>query len=256
MFLRRIVFGICLAGLGSGPLFAQGSAPLPVGGYVQFMSNYVGRGLAQSVGQPSVQAELELGGPEGLYLDLDGTSINWIDQAYPGDSVSLEVDGLLAYRHRFAGDWLWKGGLLRLQFPGHYVDQNPPVAEPHTTELFGYLAWKGYSARLNVAISEAFGTPDSKGSWYLDTIASQPVGDWVLLAHLGRKQSLGNNPSSGLPNSRFSYTDYKLSVEWMARPDLSLALAETWTNGNPAYYTLNGYNVGGHHVWVALKKSF
>ncbi|HJU83439.1 MAG TPA: TorF family putative porin [Holophagaceae bacterium] len=250
--LKRALLAACAA----GTLRAQEAAPLPLGGYVQLMSNYIGRGLSQSVGQPSAQAELELGRPEGFYADLDVTSINWIDQLHPGDSVSLEVDGLLAYRRKAGEDWFWKAGLLRLQFPGHYAAQNPPVAEPHTTEAFGYLAWKRISARLDYSLSDSFGTPDSKGSWYLDTNAAQPLGAWTLGAHLGRKQSRGHDPVTGQPNRRFSYTDYKVSVARALRPDLSLSLEESWTDADPAYYTLNGYNVAGAHLALVLKKSF
>ena len=85
--------------------------PDPFAGYVQFMSNYIGRGLAQSVGNPSVQGEFDYYSPSGFYTNLDGTSINWIDQAYPGDSVSIEVDGILGYRQAFARDGLWKAGV-------------------------------------------------------------------------------------------------------------------------------------------------
>ena len=234
----------------------QAQTAVSINGYVELMSSYVGRGLAQSVGQPSVGTELEFGKAEGVYVDLDATSINWIDQLHPGDSVSVEVDGLLGYRRRFHEDWLWKAGVLRLQFPGRYVQQSPPVAEPHTTELFAFLGWKGVSARYNYAITDAFGTPDSKGSWYLDLKAYQTLGAWTFGAHLGRKQSVGANPDSGLPNRRFSYTDYKLGVERVLQPGLSLAVEETWTNANPAYYTLNGYAVGGHHLAVILKQTF
>jgi uncharacterized protein (TIGR02001 family) len=261
IFPERVMGRIQRQGLAAcGVLVAMAvpaqEAAVPLHGYAEIMSNYVGRGLAQSVGQPSVGVELEAGKAEGIYADLDVTSINWIDQLYPGDSVSVEVDGLLGYRHGFAKDWFWKAGLLRLQFPGRYVQQTPPVAEPHTTEVFAYLAWKGISGRLNYALTKAFGTADSQGSWYLDLNATQPVGAWILGAHLGRKQERGVNPDSGLPNSRFSYTDYKVSVERALQPGLSLALAETWTNADPAYYTLNGYAVGGHHLAVILKQTF
>lgn len=40
------------------------------------------------------------------------------------------------------------------------------------------------------------------------------------------------------------------------RPDLSLMLAETWTSGNHSLYTLNGYNVAGHHFAITLEKDF
>ncbi|MGH8371956.1 MAG: TorF family putative porin [Gammaproteobacteria bacterium] len=225
-------------------------------GYVTLMSNYIGRGLAQSVGNPSAQAELDYNPSDGLYAGLDGTSINWIDQVYPGDSVSLELDGYAGYR-KTDGDWTLKGGVLRLQFPGRYVPQTPPVARPDTTELFGFVGWRALSAKLNYSITNAFGTPDSRSSWYLDLSATAPLNEsWSLGAHIGRKQSRGHDPVTGLANTRTSYTDYRLTVTRAFAEHTSIALAYTWTNANPALYTLNGYNVGGRHLAITLEKDF
>lgn len=225
-------------------------------GYVAFMSNYIGRGLAQSVGNPAVQAELDYNPADGFYAGLDGTSINWIDQVYPGDSVGVELDGYAGYR-RTAGDWIFKGGVLRLQFPGRYVPQTPPVARPDTTEVFGFAGWRGLSAKLNYSVTDAFGTPDSLGSWYLDLSATAPMsGNWSLAAHLGRKQARGHDPVTGAENSRSSYTDYRLAATYLFDASTSVALAWTWTNANPALYTLNGYNVSGRHISVTLQRNF
>ena len=94
-------------------------------GNVQFMTNYVGRGLAQSLGNPSVEGELDVNNNTtgGFYGGMDANSINWIDALYPGDDVGMEVDGWAGYRMRVGEDWLWKAGFLRLQFPGSYVPQ-------------------------------------------------------------------------------------------------------------------------------------
>jgi uncharacterized protein (TIGR02001 family) len=255
MKLRGTLSLLCLGGCGAS---AQDTAPpFAMGGYVQLMSNYVGRGLAQSVGQPSAQVELAGETRSGLYGFVDATSINWIDQLYPGDSVSMEVDAVLGYRRAFAPDGVWKVGVMRLQFPGRYVEQHPPVEEPHTTEVFLRMAWRGFTAKLNVAVTNAFGTPDSKGSWYLDLAGVQPLGQgWSAGAHVGRKETRGTNPTSGLPNSRSSYTDFKLALSYDLRSDLSLSLAETWTTADPSLYTLNGYRVGGHHLALTLQKTF
>lgn len=226
-------------------------------GYVQFMSNYVGRGLTQSVGQPSVGGELDYYAADGFYTNLDGTSINWIDQIYPGDSVAVEIDGAVGYRQTFADDWTYKFGVLRLQFPGRYVPQTPPTDQPNSTELFGYLGWKNLGVKLNYSITDYFGAPDSKGSTYLDVSAHQPLGDgWTLGGHLGFKREAGSNPTTGMSNSPENYTDYKAYVAYAFRPDLSLTLAETWTNADPALYTINGYDAGGHHLWLVLEKDY
>ena len=258
MNMRGRLAGGMLLGLGAVHAAAGWTEPPdPVTGYVQFMTNYVGRGLTQSVGQPSVQGEFDYYAQNGVYTNLDGTSINWIDQIYPGDSVSIEVDGVLGYRQVFAEAWTWKAGLLRLQFPGRYVPQTPLTEEPNTTEVFGYIAWKTLSAKLNYSITDSFGTANSKGSTYLDLSASQPLDEhWALGAHLGLKRQAGRDPLSGLSHSRNDYTDYKLSLAYAFRPDISLTLAESWTNANPALYTINGYDAGGHHLWLVLEKDY
>lgn len=226
-------------------------------GEVQFRTNFVARGISQSQGQPSVQGEIDYNSGDGLYGGVDGNSINWIDQLHPGDSVSLEVDGWLGYRKHFGSGWTTKLGFMRIQFPGHYVQQSPPTDQPNSTEAFGSVAWNGLSAQLNYAVTNYVGTPDSKGSIYLAITASQPVGGyWTLGARLGRATVAGHDPVSGESNSRFDYTDYKLSVACDLGSGLSLTLAHTWTNADLNIYTLNGYAVAGHHSWLSLEKDF
>jgi uncharacterized protein (TIGR02001 family) len=226
-------------------------------GNVQFMTNYVGRGLAQSLGQPSVEGELDYNPGDGIYGGTGANSINWIDQLYPGDSVGMEIDGWVGYRMHFAGDWSWKAGFLRLQFPGKYVQQTPPTDQPNTTEAFGYLSWKDYSIRLSYSITNSFGTEDTKGSMYWDLNGAQALGGGFMLAeHLGRNVKTGHDPATGASHSRNDYTDYKLAVNYALPEHFILTLAHTWTNGDPALYTLGGYFVGGHHTWLLLEKDF
>ncbi|HEV2112160.1 MAG TPA: TorF family putative porin [Gammaproteobacteria bacterium] len=236
---------------------AWGDTPDPFSGNVQFMTNYVGRGLAQSLGQPSVEGEIDYNSGPGIYGGIDGNSINWVDQLWPGDSVGMEIDGWVGYRAFYGPDWTTKFGVLRLQFPGRYVQQNPPTDEPNTTELFGYVAWKGLSAQLNCAITNEFATLDSKGSCYANLTASQTGwSDWTFTEHIGRRNETGHNPNTGATNSVNSYSDWKLAVAYDLGHNMSLTLAHTWTNADQAGFTLHGYYVGGHHTWLLLEKDF
>lgn len=253
--MRNFLTGVLLAVACAGNAYAD--IPETITGDVQLMSNYVGRGLAQSVGQPSVSAELDYAPRDGLYGGIQATSINWVDQLYPGDSVSVEVDSWAGYRWHFRSDWTAKLGILRLQFPGRYVAHSPPVAEPHSTEAFGYAGWRNLSAQFNYSLSESFGTPDSRGSWYLDLALSQSLGDRLgLKMHLGRKHETGADPVSGELHRLNDYTDYKLALVWHLPEAFDLTLAHSWTNADPGRYTLNGYNVGGHHTWLMLERDF
>ena len=226
-------------------------------GDVQVRTNFVARGISQSQGQPSVQGEIDVNSGDGVYGGIDGNSINWINQLFPGDNVSLEVDGWLGYRKHFASGWVTKVGFLRIQFPGHYVLQSPSTDQPNSTEAFGSVAWNGLSAQLSYAVTNYVGTPDSKGTVYLSVSASQPVDEsWMLGAHLGRVTEAGHDPVTGQSNSRFDYTDYKLSIACDLGFGISLTLAHTWTNADPNIYILNGYAVAGHHTWLVLEEDF
>jgi len=240
--------------------------PALIGGNVQFMTNYVGRGLAQSLGNPSVEGEIDVNTGDGWYGGVDGNSINWIDKLYPGDDVGVEVDAWAGYRMHFADVWRYKLGLLRLQFPGNYAPQTPPVAEPNTTEAFGYLSWKTYSLQVNYSVTESFGTPDTKGSLYVDLSGTQALApNWTLGEHIGRNQKTGHD-SKGVSHSRNDYTDYKLHLDWVIGEGLTLTLAHTWSNADLSIYSLGGYTVAGHivggyavaghHTWLLIERDF
>ncbi len=248
-----IVFPLALAIAGS-PARAEDAPPL-VYGYVQLMNNYIGRGLSQSVGEPSVQAEVDVNPGEGVYGNASAVRIGWIDKITPGNRVHYEIDAVLGYRWLFGHSGEVRAGVLQLQFPGHYIAH---AQRPDTTEVFAFVGWHGLDARINYDVTDSFGTPDSRGSWYLDTNANWPVAPrWNLAAHVGRRHSRGTDPQTGASNEkRFSYTDYKLSVARSFVHATSLTLAYSWTTADPAIYTLDGYDVGGRHVSVVLEKDF
>ena len=234
---------------------AAAAEPNFVYGYAQLLSEYIGRGLSQSVGQVSAQVEVDVNPGDGLYGNVSAVHIGWIDKIYPGASVHVEVDGVLGWREYFAHDGEVKFGLLQLQFPGSYPAH---TKKPDTTEAFGYVRWKGVSARLNYDLTDSFGTADSKGAWYFDSNATLPLGDdWAAGAHFGRKQSRGHDPVSGASNARrFSYNDYKLALTRLFPHAYSATLQYTWTTADPDIYTLSGYRVGGNIVSVILEKDF
>jgi uncharacterized protein (TIGR02001 family) len=254
--MRLLIMGSTLALLCAVPgTRAVAAEPSFVYGYAQLLSEYIGRGLSQSVGQVSAQVEVDVNPGDGLYGNLSAVHIGWIDKIYAGASVHVEVDGVLGWREYFAHDGELKVGLLQLQFPGGYP---PHSKKPDTTEAFAYARWKGVSARLNYDLTDSFGTADSKGAWYFDSNATLPLGDaWAAGAHFGRKQSRGHDPLTGASNARqFSYNDYKISLTRLFPRGYSATLQYTWTTADPDIYTLSGYRVGGNIVSAILEKDF
>ena len=227
-------------------------------GNLQLMNNYIFAGLSQSVGKPALQIEIDVNPGTGFYGNFSAINVGWIDAIYPGDDAHIELDALFGYRGTFAHDGIIKAGVLRLQDPGRYVPQSPPAQRPDTTEVFGFIGWNGLSAKASYAVTDAFGTPDSRGSWYLDTNALLPLDDhWCLAAHAGHKQSRGTNSFTGADNARlYTYDDYKLSATRLFGTSASLTLAYSWTTTDPAIYTLDGYYLGGRQLALTYEWDF
>ncbi|HET7065765.1 MAG TPA: TorF family putative porin [Rudaea sp.] len=232
-------------------------SPPPVYGYVEVMNNYVSRGLSQSVGRPSAHAEIDLNAGPGLYGAAAVARIDWVDAVYPGAHVPAELAGVIGYRALIEPGFIIEAGVLRVQYPGSYPHAST-LPRPDTTELFGHVRWRWLGAKFNRATTDAFGTPNSRGSWYLDMSAAVPLSPDVLLgAHVGRSHASGSDPFSGKPySSEFSYTDYKVSATRYFGGGLSLALAYAWSTAPAGTYTLNGYNTGGHQFFAALEQDF
>jgi uncharacterized protein (TIGR02001 family) len=232
------------------------SAP-PLYGYVEVTTNYVSRGLSQSVGRPSAQGEIDVNAGPGLYGAAAIAGIDWVDAVYPGADVPAEVAGVIGYRTIVESGAVIETGVLRLQYPGHYPSTST-LLRPDTTELFGRVRWRGLRAQFNRAATDAFGSRDSRGSWYLDVSAAMPISPfWLLGAHVGRSHTCGNDPLNGKPYApQFSYTDYKVSATRYFGGGLSLALAYTWSTAASGVYTLNGYNTGGEQFVAALELDF
>jgi len=232
-------------------------SPPPVYGYVEVTNNYVSRGLSQSVGQPSAQAEIDLNAGPGIYGAAAVARIDWVDAVYPGAHVPAELAGVIGYRAFIEPGFIIEAGALRVQYPGSYPHESV-FPRPDTTELFGRLRWRWLRVKFNRAVTDAFGTPNSRGSWYLDMSAAVPLSPELLLgAHAGRSHTTGSDPLSGRPySSEFSYTDYKVSATRYFGGGLSLALAYSWSTAAAVTYTLDGYNTGGPQFFAALEQDF
>lgn len=250
--LAVVVFACAL-----GPNTAHATSDLDrVSGYTALMSNYVGRGLSQSVGQPSVQFEANYYASSGWFTGVDVTTVNWVDKVYPGSSVHFEIDAYAGYRW-IRGDWTLRSYAMRVAFPGDYAAQTPPAKDPDTNELMASVAWRGLSAKLNYAISDSYGTPNSKGSFYLDLAAGHALGDkWYLGAHAARKQSRGRDPVTGIAHARTSYNAYKVGLTRAFQHGVSVSVEQSWTTAETALYTLDGYHVAGPHLALIVLKNF
>lgn len=220
-------------------------------------SQYIFRGLTQTDGKPTVQAELDLVHPTGFYLSTSLSNITWISDTpgFPGPvSAGVEVDVFGGYKWAFAKDWALDLGLYRYLYPGDY--RGAGGFNPNTTEAYLGLSYSWASLRYSRVISgDDFGIADAEGSSYVDLSLAIPLGDsgWTVLAH-GGKTSFNTNSSA--TNSLLGYTDYKLGIA-VALKDWTLTLAGTNADTKDlGYDNLFGRNIGKGRVTFTIAKAF
>jgi uncharacterized protein (TIGR02001 family) len=228
--------------------------PYTLTGNLGFYSQYIFRGLTQTDAKPAVQGGFDYAHESGFYLGTWASNISWLnDGGLCNHGCSLEWDFYGGWKHTWNEDWGLDIGVLQYYYPGSY---NPGVKNPDTTEIYIAGSWKWLSLKFSDSVaSGTFGTPNSRGAWYLDLTAAYPINDqWTLIGHVGRQEYPGNN--NGVSNSVLNYTDWKAGVSWTFAPGWTLGGYWTDTNANSSVYTLAGRNIGKSTGTAFIQKTF
>lgn len=222
------------------PKAAQAELSFNVGA----VSDYRFRGISQTRAKPALQGGVDYAsGP--LYVGLWASNIKWIKDV--GGDAGVEVDVYAGVTGELTPDLAYDVGVLTYQYPSNKL--TPSAA---TTELYGSLAWQGVKLKLSHALTDTFGNPDSKNSYYLEVGTSFDLGGGISLApHLGYQKIRG--PVSGPA----SYTDYSLT----ASTDVSgvtLSLALVGTDADKGFYSspVNGKVLGKTGLVLGAKLAF
>ncbi|MCX6548901.1 MAG: TorF family putative porin [Acidobacteria bacterium] len=215
-------------------------------------SQYIFRGLTQTDGKPTVQAEIDLAHADGWYLSLAASNISWLTDAGVGPmSAGVEVDVFGGYKWGFAKDWTLDIGAYRYLYPGDY--SHVTITSPSTTEGYLGLSYTWASLKYSRVLSAGnFGVAKADGSSYIDLSLAYPLGEsgWTVLAHAGKTTYTGTG------NSPLDYTDTKLGIAKELK-GYTFALAGTKADTKDAVYTnALGHNIGGNRVTLTLAKTF
>jgi uncharacterized protein (TIGR02001 family) len=200
-------------------------------GNVAIASDYIFRGLTQTNKRPALQAGIEIDHASGFYVGAWGSNISWLSDLTKlgfGDvSSSLELDGYLGFRLKFADAWGLDFGLYTYYYPGDYPSG---FTSPNTTEVYVALSYAIASLKYSHTLTNLFGIADTKNSGYLDLSANwEFTPTWVLNGHVGHQDVNGFSTAS--------YTDWKLGITKNFEGNWSLALAYYDTNADESFYT-------------------
>lgn len=225
---------------------------------VGVVSQYVFRGLAQTNRRPAIQGGFDYAHASGLYAGTWLSNVNWVADAIPDASASLEADFYAGFRGEFGSTGITGDiGYLRYQYPGSYP---PGVLEPHTDEGYVALGWKWVSLKYSYAFSDLFGVEDSEGSGYLDLAVTIPLPASLSLAlHAGQQTYEGTSTAAQLAgtdnDALFGYEDYRATLSYSFGDGWTASATFTTTNAEDAGYLVGGHNLGDDQVAIALLKT-
>jgi uncharacterized protein (TIGR02001 family) len=243
---KILVPTLIAAAIGSIASVAQAAEPESTLAFnAGVVSDYRYRGISQSRLKPALQGGVDYTDKSGFYVGAWGSTIKWIKDA--GGNAPVELDLYGGYKGA-AGDAAYDVGFLRYEYSSNKL--NPSA---NTNEIYGALTYGVFTAKYSHATSNLFGFTDSKKSGYLDLSATIDLGDgYSLVPHVGH-QSV-----KGAGNSKYSYTDYALTLAKDLGNGLSATAALIGTDAEKgAYvYTPTDKQLGKSTVVVGLKYAF
>ncbi len=246
--LNPLLVALTLASV-SGLAQAQAAAPESTLSFnVGATTDYRYRGISQSRLQPAVQGGIDYADKSGFYVGAWGSTIKFIKDsgATKGD---FELDLYGGYKGT-AGGVAYDVGFLRYEYVGNNLGDVPNYADANTSEVYGAVTVGVVTAKYSHSLTNVFGTPDSKNSYYLDLSAAFDLGNgFTLVPHVGR-QMVNNKTVLG------TYTDYALTLTKDLGNGLTVSGALVGTDADKEFYKLKNKFNGKSGVTVGLKYAF
>ena len=210
-------------------------------------SDYRYRGISQSRLQPALQGGIDYADKSGFYVGAWGSTIKFIKDSGATDGP-VELDLYGGYKGT-AGDVAYDVGFLRYEYLGNKLGSVPLYANANTSEIYGAVTIGLVTAKYSHSLTNVFGTPDSKNSYYLDLSAAFDLGNGLtLVPHVGR-QMVKNNAAG-------TYTDYALTLTKDLGNGLTASAALVSTDADKVFYSLKDKFNGKSGVTVGLKYAF
>ncbi len=167
-------------------------------------SDYRYRGISQSRLQPALQGGADLvNNPTGLYVGTWASSIKWIKDS--GGNGHAEIDLYAGKKGDIGKGFGYDVGGLYYLYPNNKLDSVSGYKNADTFELYGKLTYGIAYVKYSSAMTNLFGTPNSKNSGYVDVGADIDLGKGYTLNLHGGYQHVMHSPN-------LSYSDYKIAV--------------------------------------------
>jgi uncharacterized protein (TIGR02001 family) len=219
---------------------------------VGIASEYRYRGISQSRKEPAFSFGADYtNNPTGIYVGAWASTIKWVKDA--GGDGNSEIDVYAGKRGQISGDLTYDVGVLTYYYPSNKLQFSTvgTYANANSTEVYGQIGYGPAYLKYSHALTNLFGSVDSKNSYYIDLGANVDIADKTQLnLHVGRQHVAGSANVTG------SYTDWKVGVT----KDFGFvtgALSVVGTNANETFYTFGDKGYMGRTAGVlTLTKTF
>jgi uncharacterized protein (TIGR02001 family) len=221
------------------------AAQAQVTGNLGLTSDYRFRGVSQTQNAPAVQGGIDYTHASGLYVGNWNSSVS--SQLYT-NGAGVESDVYAGFKKQVFGNFTLDVGSMNYFYPRAGTN-----GSFDTNELYAGISYKELvTVKYSHALSDYFGTANSKNSYYVQADAAIPVvGKLVALAHVGRTNV--NNSST------LDYTDYNVGLGYdlqgwnlAAKYYTNTGTTSTFQTAN----TVNGQRLYKDAVVFSVAKSF
>lgn len=192
---RALVLSICLG------LPGVAWSDMSVGGHVAVSTDYMFRGVSQTMSSPSVQAEIDIEFENGWYGYAWGSNVDYTDSGTPDDGANVELDIGVGYVFSAAENTTLGFELTNYLFPGtkEGVDYNYQELQAFMTLYDQHSLMIGYSNDVSGS--------GGKGVYYAINSAAD------LSSGLSLGMELGHYDLGDSYGTAYSYAELSVSGE-------------------------------------------
>ena len=198
----RVLLAIACTGFGS----ASAAGP-ELATELTLTTDYVFRGVSQTMSRPALQGSLSLTHENGLFAYIWASNVDYVPDGLPDDEASIEADLLLGYSHALSDRITATASWVRYAFPGMLEDIR-----------YDFSEWTGaltVDDRHSVAIAyspSAFGSGGSSTYFSAATAFDLPA-NLELTLELGR-YDLQNSYDEAYTHAAVSIAGGFESFDW------------------------------------------
>ena len=226
-------------------LITATAAQAQITGNLGLTSDYRFRGVSQTQNAPAVQGGIDYNHVSGLYIGNWNSSVS--SQMYT-NGAGVESDVFAGFRKQVFGNFVVDVGSYNYFYPRAGTN-----GSFDTNEIFAGIGYKELiTVKYSHALSDYFGTANSKNSFYVQADAAIPLArNLQLVAHIGHT-NVANSSS-------LDYTDYNVGLGYDLK-GWNLA-AKYYINDNKTSTFMTANTVGGQKLYkdalvFSVAKSF